>query len=176
MKPSSRLTGLFGGLALLLMAAQSAGAQTANNLPAGDGRDILAVACTQCHGLGTIMAMRDGAAGWKQHIDYMIMKGAQLTAPETDTLVQYLAVNFGPGSPPAAAAPGAAIALPSGDGQELVQARCTVCHDLGRVVALKRQKGDWDALVANMVSRGAPVSPDERQIIVSYLAAQFGSP
>src|ERR1700722_9130737 len=118
MKSSSRSSGLFGGLALLLMAAQSAGAQTAGNLPAGDGRDILAVACTQCHGLNTIMAMRDGAAGWKQHIDYMIMKGAQLTEPETNTLAQYLAGNFGPGSQPAAAAPSTAIALPAGDGKD----------------------------------------------------------
>jgi cytochrome c5 len=176
MKHVSRLSGFVSGFALLLAAAQSAGAQTAGNLPAGDGRDILAVACTQCHGLNTIMAMRDGAAGWRLHIDYMIMKGAQLTEPETATLVQYLAVNFGPGAQPAAAAPGAPIALPSGAGKDLVEARCTVCHDLGRVVALKRQKADWDALVGNMVSRGAPVAPDERQTIVSYLAAQFGSP
>ena len=120
--------------------------------------------------------MRDGAAGWKLHVNYMIMKGAQLTEPESNTLVQYLAVNFGPGSQPAAVLPGAAIALPSGDGKELVQARCTVCHDLGRVVALKRRNAEWDALVANMVSRGATATPDERRTIVSYLAGQFGSP
>jgi hypothetical protein len=41
---------------------------------------------------------------------------------------------------------------------------------------LKRQKTEWDALVGNMVSRGATATPDERQMIVSYLAAQFGSP
>ena len=72
------------------------------------------------------MAMRDGAPGWRQKVDYMILKGAQLTSPEADTLAQYLAVNFGPGSPPAAAAPAAAIALPAGDGKELVESRCTM--------------------------------------------------
>jgi hypothetical protein len=40
---------------------------------------------------------------------------------------------------------------------------------------LKRRKSDWDALVANMVSRGASATPDERQTIVSYLAAQYGT-
>src|SRR4029077_16833037 len=31
----------------------------ANNLPAGNGKDIVAVACTQCHGLKMIVALRD---------------------------------------------------------------------------------------------------------------------
>jgi cytochrome c5 len=166
---------LFVAFALSLGSAQPLHAQTPN-LPAGDGRDILSVACSQCHGLGTIVSMRDGPAGWRSYIDYMIMKGAQITQPETDTLVNYLAVNFGPGSPPPAANPPTAIALPAGAGKELVETRCTVCHDLGRVVALKRRPADWDTLVGNMINRGAPVGPDERQTIVSYLAAQFGSP
>ena len=40
-------------------------AQNANPLPAGDGRDIVSVACSQCHYLGTIAKIRDGAAGWR---------------------------------------------------------------------------------------------------------------
>jgi mono/diheme cytochrome c family protein len=166
---------LSGALALSFAAAQPLHAQTPN-LPAGDGRDILAVACTQCHGLGTIVAMRDGPNGWRSYIDYMIMKGAQLTQPETDKLVNYLAVNFGPGAPPPATNPPTAVTLPAGAGKDLVETRCTVCHDLTRVVALKRRPADWDALVGNMMNRGAPIGPDERQTIVSYLAAQFGSP
>ena len=59
--------------------------------------------------------------------------------------------------------------------KQLVETRCTVCHDLARVVALKRRPADWDTLVGNMINRGAPVGPDERQTIVSYLAAQFGN-
>src|ERR1700719_3237394 len=136
--------------ALALAAAQPLQAQNRPNLPAGEGRDVFAVACTQCHGLNTIMAMRDGPAGWRAAVNYMIMKGAQLTQPEVDTVVQYLAANFGPGSPPSAAAAGAATALPSGTGKDLIEARCTVCHDLGRVVANKRQRTEWDAIVSNM--------------------------
>lgn len=171
---ASRLSAFAGGLLLTVLVGPPLWAQTPANLPAGDGRDIFATACTQCHGLGTIMAMRDGAPGWRQKVDYMILKGAQLTAPEADTLVQYLAVNFGPNTP-APPASGAAVALVPGEGKELVEARCTVCHDLGRIVALKRQRSDWDGLVANMVSRGATATPEERQTIVSYLAAQYGT-
>jgi cytochrome c5 len=101
----------------------------------------------------------------------MVTRGAQLTAPEAETVIAYLAANFGPGS---AAAGAAVVALPAGPGKELVETRCTACHDLERVAVVKRQKADWPALVANMVGRGAAASPDEAQAIASYLAAHFG--
>jgi len=175
MARSSRLSALVGFAALSLAAAAPLHAQTAPGLPPGEGRDLVATACTQCHGLNTIMAIRDGSAGWRQFVNYMILKGAQVTERETDTIIQYLTANFGPGSPPAAgAAPATLAPLPSGAGKELVEARCVTCHDLLRVVASKRQKPDWDGIVANMIDRGATATPQERQTIVSYLAAQFG--
>jgi hypothetical protein len=56
----------------------------------------------------------------------------------------------------------------------LVESRCVTCHDLLRVVASRRQKADWDAIVANMINRGATATADERQTMVAYLATQFG--
>ena len=53
-------------------------------------------------------------------------------------MIAYLAANFGPGAAPAAAA---AVTLPAGPGKELVETRCTVCHDLERVAAVKRHEG-----------------------------------
>jgi mono/diheme cytochrome c family protein len=176
MQRFSRLFVLGGLAALSLTAAAPLRAQTAPALPPGEGRDIVATACTQCHGLNTIVQIRDGSGGWRQFVNYMIMKGAQVSNSEADTVVQYLTTNFGPNSPPAAgAAPAAALApLPSGPGKELVEAHCVTCHDLLRIVASRRQKSDWDAIVANMINRGATASPQERQTIVSYLATQFG--
>jgi mono/diheme cytochrome c family protein len=176
MQRSSRLF-VLGGVAVLSLAmAAPLHAQTAPVLPPGEGRDIVAVACTQCHGLGTIVQIRDGAAGWRQFVNYMIMKGAQVSDREADAVVQYLTASFGPNSPPAAgAAPAAALApLPAGTGKELVEARCVTCHDLLRIVASRRPKSDWDGIVSNMINRGATATPDERQTIVSYLATQFG--
>jgi cytochrome c5 len=172
----SSLASLLGGLALAFAAAPlHAQAQIGGGLPAGEGRDLVAAACTQCHGLNTIMAIRDGAPGWRQFVNYMILKGAQVTERETDSIVQYLTVNFGPNSPPPAGAPAAALApLPSGAGKELVETRCVTCHDLLRIVAAKRQKTEWDGIVANMVNRGAMATPEERQTMVAYLAMQFG--
>ena len=175
MQGSSRLFVLGSLAALSLAAAAPLRAQTASALPPGEGRDIVAVACTQCHGLNTIVQIRDGSGGWRQFVNYMIMKGAQVSDREADTVVQYLTASFGPNSPPAAgAAPAVLAPLPSGTGKDLVEARCVTCHDLLRVVAARRPKSDWDAIVVNMINRGATATPQERQSIVTYLATQFG--
>jgi cytochrome c5 len=155
--------------ALAIAIAVPARAQGA--LPPGEGRDLLATACSQCHPLNVIRSMREGAEGWKRHVYNMVTRGAQLNAREADMVIAYLATNFGPTTPAASATP---VALPGGPGKDLVEARCTVCHDLERVASARRQKSEWPALVANMVGRGAVATPDEAQAISSYLASHFG--
>ena len=88
---------VLGALAALSLAATTpADAQTAMTLPQGDGRNLGAVACSQCHTLNTILVGREGAAGWKRHVYNMVLRGAQLSPREADTVIQYLAANFGP--------------------------------------------------------------------------------
>jgi mono/diheme cytochrome c family protein len=139
-------------------------------LPPGEGRDLMATACSQCHPLNVIRSMREGAEGWKRHVYNMVTRGAQLNAREADMVVAYLAANFGPTTPAASATP---VALPGGPGKDLVETRCAACHDLERVASAKRQKSEWLALVANMVGRGAVATPDEVQAITSYLTTNF---
>src|SRR5262249_29780423 len=144
-------------LAALVAMGLAAQAQAQGpSLPPGDGKDLLAVACTQCHGLGTIVIMREGEAGWRDHVFDMVLRGAQFTAPEADTLIRYLATNFGPTAAEANA--GAAMVLPAGTGKDLVAGRCTQCHNLERIVATKRPPQAWREIVANMVVRGAPAT------------------
>ena len=157
--------------ALVLAAATPLAAQTASPLPAGDGRDLVAVACSQCHSLAPLTAVRDGPAGWKRHVYNMVLRGAQLTPREADTVIQYLITHFGPGQPLVAAQP---ITLPGGAGKELVETRCAVCHDLERVTIVKRQKRDWETIVGNMYERWGVSAPDEVRTITSYLVTQFG--
>jgi cytochrome c5 len=144
-------------------------AQAPGALPQGEGRDLAATACSQCHSLNVLMAGRDGPVGWKNHVHNMVLRGAQLTPREADTVIQYLVTNFGPGAPAATA-----VALPSGPGKELVETRCAVCHTLERVTIVKRQKADWDHIVANMYERWGVSAPEEAQTIAGYLADQFG--
>jgi cytochrome c5 len=160
-------------LALAIVVFPSPGhSQNANPLPQGDGRDLVAVACSQCHYLGTIAKIRDGAAGWRLYVSNMVLRGAQLTPAEIDTVVNYLALNLGPGANLPPAKP---VALPDGHGKELVETRCGLCHDLERVATIKRQKRDWPVIVASMVASGATATPEEAQTISDYLAANFGN-
>ena len=153
-------------------ATNPARAQTAQALPPGEGRDIVAVACTQCHTLNPLTALRDGPVGWKRHVYNMVIRGAQLSPRDVDTVLQYLNTNFGPGQSLPPAKP---ITLAAGAGKELVETRCALCHDLERVTAAKRQKRDWPGVVANMFDRSGLAAPDEASAISSYLAANYGT-
>jgi cytochrome c5 len=164
---------LLGAVALTLVTTASPGfAQNANPLPAGDGRDLVSVACSQCHYLGTIAKIRDGAAGWRVYVNNMVLRGAQLTPAEMDKVVDYLALNLGPGANLPPATP---VTLPDGHGKDLVETRCGLCHDLERVATVKRQKQAWPVIVNNMVAWGATATPEEANTITDYLASNFGN-
>ena len=154
------------------VAATSVRAQNAPALPAGEGRDIVAVACTQCHTLTPLVGMRDGPVGWKRHVYNMVIRGAQLSPRDVDTVLQYLNTNFGPGQSLPPAKP---VTLAAGAGKELVETRCTQCHDLERVTAAKRDKRAWPVIVGNMFERFGLSAPDEAKAISSYLAVNYGS-
>lgn len=171
----SRLSAL-ALIAISLIAPIRAQSQSpANALPAGNGKDIVAVACAQCHGLKLILALRDGSVGWKHFVDDMILRGAQLTPQEADTVAQYLAKNFGPGTSPMQSGL-KTDALPAGNGEKLVESHCALCHDLGRITTVARSKEEWNTTVSNMMARaGANVATqDEILTMASYLTAHFG--
>ncbi len=162
-----------GFFALAIVSAASPSfSQSANPLPPGDGHDLVSVACSQCHYLGTIAKIRVGAAGWRVYVNNMVLRGAQLTPAEIDKVVDYLALNLGPGANLLPAKP---VVLPDGHGKELVETRCGLCHDLERVATIKRQKRDWPVIVNNMVAWGATATPEEAKTITNYLAANFGN-
>jgi cytochrome c5 len=168
---------------------QEGGRGPALQLPPGEGKDLLATACSQCHALSTAVLMRDGPAGWKHTVDEMVVRGAQLFPDEAETVIKYLSKNFGPGVnrmqtgvlPPGApvSKTGAAVkleevSLPAGPGKDLVEARCSLCHDLGRVVTVRRTEGEWEQITQSMNERGLTATPQQTQTMISYLTAQFG--
>jgi sulfite dehydrogenase (cytochrome) subunit B len=148
--------------------------QDTNPLPAGDGRDIVAATCSQCHSLTAITQLREGRNAWRHQIYDMIERGAQVAPGEIDTMVNYLATHFGPGIPFPGPTP-AHIALPSGPGQEIVDARCSLCHGIDRVVATKRTRAQWTSIVNRMVYLGAPLTPDQAKTVLQYLGTNFGT-
>lgn len=58
--------------------------------------------------------------------------------------------------------------------RQLVLDVCTSCHELARVKAQALSKEEWAGLIKGMVSEGSPVSDEEMDLIVDYLARHFG--
>jgi sulfite dehydrogenase (cytochrome) subunit B len=68
------------------------------------------------------------------------------------------------------------IQLKDGAGRELTAARCAICHSLDYIQmnAVVMSRPDWEKSIRKMIDRfGAPVSEDEAQQIVEYLAQQY---
>ena len=64
--------------------------------------------------------------------------------------------------------------LPAGPGKAYVEALCSGCHSLGKILMQRRSKNEWMAVVGKMVgNEGAPISEDEVAKIVSYLGTHL---
>ena len=59
------------------------------------------------------------------------------------------------------------------DGQSLLQERCTVCHDLGRVERSMKTEEEWKATVERMVGKGAQLDEAEQELLIQYLAETY---
>ena len=132
-----------------------------NPFPPGEGRDVVAVACTQCHAPSAFMQLREGEKAWRFQVYDMIMRGAQVGPQDIDKVVSYLATNFGPGVPFPGQQP-AQVSLPDGQGKDVVEGGCALCHGLDRVAAAKRSKSDWDNVLNRMIFFGAPLNAPKR--------------
>lgn len=94
--------------------------QGAQNLPAGEGKDLLVKDCTGCHELNVVTTQRKSESGWTDTVVEMRGRGANGSDDDMEKILQYLTANFGPqsSSPSAAAStgtsngPAAAMVLP----------------------------------------------------------------
>jgi hypothetical protein len=62
----------------------------------------------------------------------------------------------------------------SGDGEALLQDRCTACHSLDRVTRAHKSSEEWQQNVTRMVNKGAKLSEDEQAVLVQYLTETNG--
>jgi glucose dehydrogenase len=69
----------------------------------------------------------------------------------------------------------APVVLPAGGAKALVEKTCGVsCHSVEVVTSQRMNEKDWNAIVQNMVARGAPASDAEVKVIVEYLGKTLG--
>jgi competence protein ComEA len=64
-------------------------------LPEGEGRDLVARACTECHGLMTATEDRRTRSGWGDVVEEMAGLGARINDDEIKKVVDYLTRYFG---------------------------------------------------------------------------------
>jgi len=64
-------------------------------------------------------------------------------------------------------------ALPEGQGKELVEAICSVCHSTERIAAKRLTRPQWQDKVLEMLQEDPDVTQPERERIVDYLAKSF---
>ena len=148
-----------------------------------------------CHKLTNLTKAHKDLDDWKDTIHTMIDRGASIPDDKVDTLAQYLAKNFGPQAAPSAtvsqpaapsspapasgavssaSAPANPVVLPDGDGKEIATENCQACHKLTNLTKAHKNLDDWKDTVQTMIDRGANVPPDKVDILVQYLAKNFG--
>ncbi len=69
---------------------------------------------------------------------------------------------------------GHAQSMSGGPGEAAFHRACSTCHSLTIATAHRLSYSGWESVVQNMVSRGAPATPDEQEQIVRYLTLNFG--
>jgi cytochrome c5 len=64
--------------------------------------------------------------------------------------------------------------LPEGAGKDITKRMCSGCHPLTTVTGKKASKDQWGIIVDRMVVLGAKGTDEEVEIVIEYLAANFG--
>jgi cytochrome c5 len=194
----------FPAAAALPASSQDAGQSSASTttasapkpveLPEGDGKPIATEYCQMCHKLTNLTKAHKSLDDWKDTINTMIERGASIPDDKIDTLAAYLAKNFGPqeasaapsagsaattpapatGAAPAASAAAKPVELPDGEGKEVAVENCQACHKLTNITKSHKDLDDWKETVQTMIDRGANVPPDKVDVLVQYLAKNFG--
>src|SRR5215475_3101828 len=73
---------------------------------------------------------------------------------------------------------GVSLNLPVGDGQSLVEARCTTCHNTQRIVVKRTTLPEWQHIIERMrgmmaIQNVPDISNQEAATIANYLTANF---
>ena len=153
------------------------------------GRALFEVVCAQCHSPYVVQIKRDGQKGWRETVESMILYGAQLDRQDTASVVAFLSTEYGPAAgamalellPPNVTHDNSVEIvsypdefLPEGEGKDFLVGYCQSCHDLGRVVSVRRSAHEWRAVSYNMINRLFSAPPEDIDKIAAYLTEHFG--
>ena len=156
-------------LAVMLIPIGVSLAAAPESLPEGPQKAIVASRCRGCHPAEVLLGRLDTPKNWARKVDSMIDRGAELSPSDIVQINAYLNELF-------ALVPENVI-LPDGPGQEALRKVCSSCHPAELVANRGRHSGlrwQWSDTVDQMMVRGAHGSAEEQNLIVDYLAKNFG--
>ncbi len=65
--------------------------------------------------------------------------------------------------------------FPDDPGRDTLVLACTQCHSLGKMVTADLTADDWQFVVYDMISRGAPVEQKDIRNLTTYLQSNFAT-
>src|ERR1700691_1293407 len=116
-------------------------AAQAQDLPDGKGKDLVEDRCSSCHGLDLLLAEHDTKQQWSGIVNDMVSRGASGTADELQTIVDYLAKNFGPEA--------VKIHVNTAAAEDLQSGLTLTAPEAAAIVQYRKEHGkikDWDTL------------------------------
>lgn len=63
--------------------------------------------------------------------------------------------------------------LPAGPGADVLKSRCVICHEADIITSQKLSPTGWTNSVNKMVRWGSQITPEEREVLLPYLAMHF---
>jgi mono/diheme cytochrome c family protein len=60
------------------------------------------------------------------------------------------------------------------DAGALFEQKCSICHSTNRPKSEHKTASEWAATVESMRKKGCPLTDEEAQVIVDYLAQNYG--
>jgi mono/diheme cytochrome c family protein len=167
----ANVPGLAACLALFLSFAWPAGAQEPPALPEGEGRTLVAMVCSQCHGIKPLFVYNGNDQKWEILVHEMVAFGAQITPQERDTVMKYLKATFSTER----AAGRDAGQLPSGEGRGVLQASCGGCHGLPVITRKRAGRAGWEEILRrHRTEERVTLSPEHAEALLAYLTVNFG--
>jgi hypothetical protein len=56
--------------------------------------------------------------------------------------------------------------------EDLLETRCTVCHNLDVVLKAKKNRAEWESTINRMISNGAQLNNEEKEVLIKYLSGK----
>ena len=144
----------------LVLAVAALGAQQSTSSDDEKGKALVESKCTLCHGLDEVRVANLDKPGWKELVESMRTKGAELKDDEVAVIVDYLVKTYSHDS--------------SAEAQKLVEGSCGSCHGMDVIISAQKTKEEWTGVVREMISYGATIQESQIPEVADYLAKNYG--